>query len=104
MIDIAGEMPSVKAHGLTLAQALMNLRESRPADELKRAVAKLRVYAISDQDDAGRHEVLHPAMSDGFIHILQTFDRSCRQSFWFRRRSHREQARIGRWKVFRINW
>lgn len=37
----------------TLAQALFTLRETRPASELKRLLAKLRVYAISDQDDSG---------------------------------------------------
>jgi hypothetical protein len=37
----------------TLAQALWDLRASRNESDLKGAVAKLRVYAISDQDDAG---------------------------------------------------
>ncbi|MDR3776676.1 MAG: DUF1593 domain-containing protein [Terracidiphilus sp.] len=37
----------------TLAQALKELRSTRPADEVARLVAKLRVYSISDQDDAG---------------------------------------------------
>jgi hypothetical protein len=37
----------------TLAQALWQLRATRPAAELERAVNKLRVYTISDQDDAG---------------------------------------------------
>jgi hypothetical protein len=36
----------------TLAQALTDLRATRPAD-LARVVSKLRVYSISDQDDAG---------------------------------------------------
>jgi len=43
----------------TLAQALYKLRQTRSAAELARLVAKLRVYSISDQDDAGpwiRHE------------------------------------------------
>ncbi len=38
----------------TLAQALWDVRESRDEAELKRFVKKLRVYTISDQDDAGR--------------------------------------------------
>jgi cellulose-binding protein len=38
----------------TLAQALWDVRESRDEAELKRIVKKLRVYTISDQDDAGR--------------------------------------------------
>lgn len=37
----------------TLAQALTDVRATRTADDLKKFVAKLRVYAISDQDDAG---------------------------------------------------
>jgi hypothetical protein len=37
----------------TLAQALFKLRATVPTAELDRLVAKLRVYAISDQDDSG---------------------------------------------------
>jgi len=37
----------------TLAQALRDVRASRPPAEVERFVAKLRVYAISDQDDSG---------------------------------------------------
>jgi hypothetical protein len=37
----------------TLAQALYKLRATESPAELKRLVAKLRVYTISDQDDAG---------------------------------------------------
>lgn len=37
----------------TLAQALHTLRATKPAAEVDRLVAKLRVYAISDQDDSG---------------------------------------------------
>lgn len=37
----------------TLAQALFDARKERSADALKQLVAKLRVYTISDQDDAG---------------------------------------------------
>lgn len=36
-----------------LAQALWRVQQSRPADQVDRFVAKLRVYAISDQDDSG---------------------------------------------------
>ena len=36
-----------------LAQALWKLRATRSPEQLARAVAKLRVYAISDQDDSG---------------------------------------------------
>ena len=37
----------------TLAQALLRVRETRSPDQLEKFVAKLRVYSISDQDDAG---------------------------------------------------
>jgi hypothetical protein len=37
----------------TLAQALWDVRASRSAGELENFVAKLQVYSISDQDDAG---------------------------------------------------
>ena len=37
----------------TLAQALIDLRAGKSDEELARLVAKLRVYSISDQDDAG---------------------------------------------------
>ncbi|HEX2862652.1 MAG TPA: nucleoside hydrolase-like domain-containing protein [Lacunisphaera sp.] len=36
-----------------LAQALWKIRATRPSAELERIVRKLRVYAISDQDDTG---------------------------------------------------
>lgn len=38
----------------TLAQALWDARKERSPEELKQLIAKLRVYTISDQDDAGR--------------------------------------------------
>ena len=38
----------------TLAQALWDVRETRSEEDLERFVARLRVYTISDQDDAGR--------------------------------------------------
>jgi hypothetical protein len=37
----------------TLAQALIHVRASRNAEELEKFVGRLRVYSISDQDDAG---------------------------------------------------
>jgi hypothetical protein len=37
----------------TLAQALLHARATRPPADLDRLIARLRVYAISDQDDAG---------------------------------------------------
>jgi len=37
----------------TLAQALIDLKTAHSPDELTKLIAKLRVYSISDQDDAG---------------------------------------------------
>ena len=37
----------------TLAQALSDLRAGKSADEMAKLIARLRVYSISDQDDAG---------------------------------------------------
>ncbi|MFC5863322.1 nucleoside hydrolase-like domain-containing protein [Acidicapsa dinghuensis] len=37
----------------TLAQALMDLRASKSAEETKTLISRVRVYSISDQDDAG---------------------------------------------------
>lgn len=37
----------------TLAQALYKIKQTKPAAEAKRLIAKLRVYTISDQDDSG---------------------------------------------------
>ena len=37
----------------TLAQALLQVRATRTADDVDKLVEKLRVYSISDQDDAG---------------------------------------------------
>ena len=37
----------------TLAQALLDLRSSHPLGEMAALVSRLRVYSISDQDDAG---------------------------------------------------
>lgn len=54
--DRADDRPlwiSVWGGANTLAQALMHVRATRPAADVERFVAKLRVYSISDQDDAG---------------------------------------------------
>jgi Protein of unknown function (DUF1593) len=37
----------------TLAQALLEIRATRKAEEAEKFIAKLRIYSISDQDDAG---------------------------------------------------
>jgi hypothetical protein len=58
----------------TLAQALVDARAKRRPEELERLVSKLRVYSISDQDDAGPwirrefpdlHYVAMPSTQDG---------------------------------------
>jgi hypothetical protein len=55
-LDAADPRPlwvSVWGGANTLAQALWQIRATRPAADVERAVNKLRVYTISDQDDAG---------------------------------------------------
>jgi hypothetical protein len=57
VVDHPDERPvwiSVWGGANTLAQALWDVRETRSPEDLARFVAKLRVYTISDQDDAGR--------------------------------------------------
>jgi hypothetical protein len=58
----------------TLAQALLDVRAQRKPAEVERLVSKLRVYSISDQDDAGPwlrrefpdlHYVVMPSTQDG---------------------------------------
>ncbi|MBC8097040.1 MAG: DUF1593 domain-containing protein, partial [Akkermansiaceae bacterium] len=56
VVDKADERPvwvTIWGGANTLAQTLLDVRDSRSSDELKRFIAKLRVYTISDQDDAG---------------------------------------------------
>jgi hypothetical protein len=56
MLDAKDERPlwvSVWGGTNTLAQALYKLKATRSDVELKKLVAKLRVYTISDQDDSG---------------------------------------------------
>jgi hypothetical protein len=66
----------------TLAEALAWARRSRSAAELERMVSKLRVYAISDQDDAGPwlrrefptlHYIALPSTPDGDQYYLATW-------------------------------
>ncbi len=66
----------------TLAQALWHVRETRSADEVEELVAKLRVYSISDQDDAGpwiRNNfpdlfyIVCPSSPDGAQYALATW-------------------------------
>jgi len=55
-LDRADSRPlwvSVWGGANTLAQALDTLRRTRSAQEVERAVQRLRVYTISDQDDTG---------------------------------------------------
>jgi peptidoglycan/xylan/chitin deacetylase (PgdA/CDA1 family) len=66
----------------TLAQALLDARATRTTAELQAIVAKLRVYAISDQDDAGPwlrrefpalHYVATPSTQDGEQYYFATW-------------------------------
>ncbi len=66
----------------TLAQALLDVRASRTPDEVERFVSKLRVYSISDQDDAGPwmrrefpslHYVVMPSPPDGEQYYYATW-------------------------------
>ena len=66
----------------TLAQALFHARRTRKPAELGAFIAKLRVYAISDQDDAGPwlrrdfqnlHYIAMPSTQDGEEYYLATW-------------------------------
>jgi len=66
----------------TLAQALLDARAGRTEAELAAIIARLRVYTISDQDDAGPwlrrefaalHYVAHPSTQDGEEYYLATW-------------------------------
>ena len=66
----------------TLAQALLYERSSRQPDEVDKFIAKLRVYSISDQDDAGlwiRREfpnlfyIVQPSTQDGDEYYYATW-------------------------------
>jgi len=66
----------------TLAQALMDMRASRSAADLDAFIAKLRIYSISDQDDAGpwiRREfpslfyIVSPSTPDGEQYYMATW-------------------------------
>jgi hypothetical protein len=66
----------------TLAQALLEARATRPRREVEALVARLRVYAISDQDDAGPwirrefpalHYIGTPSTQDGQEYYLATW-------------------------------
>ena len=66
----------------TLAQALLHVRATRPPSQVEALVAKLRVYAISDQDDAGAwlrrefptlHYIAMPSTQDGEEYAAATW-------------------------------
>ena len=66
----------------TLAQALMDLRATHSAEETEQLVSHLRVYSISDQDDAGpwiRREfpalfyIVKPSMPNGTEYYYATW-------------------------------
>jgi Protein of unknown function (DUF1593) len=66
----------------TLAQALVDLRATKSAEEMRSLIARLRVYSISDQDDAGpwiRHEfpdlfyIVNPSRANSENYYLATW-------------------------------
>ena len=66
----------------TLAQALLEARDALPSAQLEAVVSKLRVYAISDQDDAGPwlrrefprlHYIVLPTTPDADEYALATW-------------------------------
>ena len=66
----------------TLAQALLHVRQTRPAAQVNALVDKLRVYSISDQDDAGPwirrefpslHYIVMPSTPDGDQYYFATW-------------------------------
>jgi hypothetical protein len=66
----------------TLAQALLDVRATRTPEEVERFVSKLRVYSISDQDDAGPwmrrefprlHYVVMPSPPNGEQYVYATW-------------------------------
>jgi hypothetical protein len=66
----------------TLAQTLWDVRATRTSEEIARFVAKLRVYSVSDQDDAGpwlRREfpglfyIVSPSRPDGNEYFRATW-------------------------------
>ncbi len=66
----------------TLAQALLHVRATRTPEQVARLVSKLRVYAISDQDDAGPwlrrefpalHYIALPSTQDGDQYAYATW-------------------------------
>jgi hypothetical protein len=66
----------------TLAQALLHVRATRTPAQLEQFVSKLRVYTISDQDDAGPwirrefptlHYIASPSTQDGAQYYMATW-------------------------------
>jgi hypothetical protein len=66
----------------TLAQALVDVRARRTPEEVERFLSKLRVYSISDQDDAGPwirrefpslHYIVMPSPPDGEQYFYATW-------------------------------
>ena len=66
----------------TLAQALTHLRSTRSVAEVDKLIAKLRVYSISDQDDAGPwirrefpnlHYIVKPSSPDSGEYLYATW-------------------------------
>ena len=93
----------------TLAQALFKLRATRSVTELKRLIAKLRVYTISDQDDSGpwmRREfpdlfyIVSPggygaATWTGIMHAEPGFENATLRNRWLAENIQQGHGRLG---------
>ena len=75
----------------TLAQALLHVRATRTAEDLDRFVTRLRVYSISDQDDAGPwirrefpalHYIAMPSPPNGEQYAYATWTGISRDRFY----------------------
>ena len=91
----------------TLAQALLHVRDTRTPQQLDAFVSKLRVYSISDQDDAGPwirrefpalHYIAMPSTPDGDQYYSGDVDGHQRRSLLQEcagRRFHDVHRRVG---------
>ena len=91
----------------TLAEALLQVRDTRSPAALDTFVSRLRVYAISDQDDAGPwirrefpalHYIAVPSTTDGDQYLPGDMDRHQRRPFLPQRRwrgLHDVHGRVG---------
>ena len=109
-VDKADDRPlwiSMWGGANTLAQALAHVRDTRTPEQLDTFIARLRVYSISDQDDAGPwirrefpllHYIAMPSTPDGDQYYPGDVDRHQRRSVLQEcagRRFHDVHRRLG---------